>query len=56
MYFLAQHATSLEITFQTFKKKYKEIAYTDLLQKGTECLKDCKAKQSIRYIYAKWFI
>lgn len=40
-----------KLLFRHLKKKYKKIAYTDFLQKGTECLEDCKAKQSIRYIY-----
>lgn len=39
-YFLEQHATSFGNYFSDIlKKKYKKIAYTDLLQKGTEYLR-----------------
>lgn len=55
MYFLEQHATSFGNYFSDIKKKMsKKIAYTDLLQKETDYLKDCETNQNIRYVHAKW--
>lgn len=54
MYSLEQHATSFGNYFSDIKKKMsKKIAYTDLLQKETDYLKDCETNQNIRYVHAK---